>query len=123
MRLVSLQKGEASKQLADAPAELNVLDFADELDAGGGAFMDTAAVIANLDLVISIDTSVAHLAGGMGAPVWLALHFAPDWRWLAEGDTSPWYPSMRIFRQPAFADWPAVFASMAAELRRRVQGA
>jgi ADP-heptose:LPS heptosyltransferase len=79
-------------------------------------FADTAALIGEVDLVIAVDTSVAHLAGALGKPVWLLLPFAPDWRWLLERSDSPWYPTMRLFRQPRPGDWDAVFASVQAEL-------
>src|SRR5471032_942415 len=81
-------------------------------------FAETAALIAQLDLVISVDTSVAHLAAAMGKPVWLLLAYAPDWRWLLERDDSPWYPTMRLFRQSARGDWDGVVAEVARALRR-----
>jgi hypothetical protein len=71
-------------------------------------FADTAALIANLDLVISIDTSVAHLAGAIAVPVWVLLPVVPDWRWLLGRGDSPWYPTMRLFRQEKLHDWPGV---------------
>jgi hypothetical protein len=84
-------------------------------------FADTAAVIASLDLVISVDTSVAHLAGALGKPLWILLPFNPDWRWqLARTDT-PWYPSARLYRQAAPGTWPAVLQRVAADLRAFVQ--
>jgi len=79
--------------------------------------MDTAAVMKNLDLVVTSDTAIAHLAGALGVPVWLALAHVPDWRWLHDRDDTPWYLSMRLFRQEARGDWPAVFERMAAALR------
>ena len=82
--------------------------------------MDTAAIVRNLDLVISSDTSLAHVAGALGAPVWLALPHSPEWRWQREGDTCAWYPTMRLFRQPAVGDWPGVFQRMAAEARQLI---
>lgn len=80
-------------------------------------FEDTAAAIANLDLVISVDTAVCHLAGAMGRPVWVLLPFAPDWRWLLRGEASPWYPTMRLFRQRAPGDWDGVVADLLEALK------
>jgi len=84
-------------------------------------FTDTAAVLALCDLVIGVDTSVVHLAGAMGRPVWVLVPFAPDWRWGLKGETTLWYPTARLFRQTAFDDWDSVIASVAHELRRFVQ--
>ena len=78
--------------------------------------MVATAAIANMDLVISADTAVAHLAGALGAPVWTLLPFNPDWRWMLGRDDSPWYPSMRLFRQEKRKDWEAVIERAAAEL-------
>jgi hypothetical protein len=80
-------------------------------------FSDTAALIELMDLIISVDTSVAHLAGAMGKPVWLLLPFNPDWRWLLDRDDSPWYPTMRLFRQSARGDWDSVIARVASALQ------
>jgi hypothetical protein len=80
-------------------------------------FADTARAIAGLDLVITIDdTAVANLAGALGAPVWVAVPFVPDWRWTREGPRTPWYPSARIYRQPSPGHWRSVFLAMAADL-------
>jgi tetratricopeptide (TPR) repeat protein len=103
--LYSLQKGSAVQALALPDAVGKVVDLDPEIDD----FADTAAAITNLDLVICVDTSVAHLAGAMGKPVWVVLPFAPDWRWLAQGEHNPWYPSARLFRQEATGDWDALF--------------
>jgi tetratricopeptide (TPR) repeat protein len=116
IRLVSLQKGPPSAQIAGLP-ELRVIDWGHDLDLASGALMDTAAIIRHLDLVISVDTAVAHLAGGMGAPVWLLLQWSPDWRWPRAGDATGWYPSMRIFRQRKFNDWSETFGEVADALR------
>jgi ADP-heptose:LPS heptosyltransferase len=84
---------------------MKLINLEDELND----FTDTAAVIANLDLVISVDTAVAHLAGALGKTVWTLLPFVPDWRWLQNRDDSPWYPSMRLFRQTRTNNWAGVF--------------
>jgi tetratricopeptide (TPR) repeat protein len=113
VRLVSLQKPEAG----DAAPESGAIEyFGDGFDAGPDAFLDAAAVIKNLDLVISVDTAIAHLAGALGAKVWIALKRSPDWRWLLDRSDSPWYPTARLFRQRAIDDWSAPFAEMAAAL-------
>jgi ADP-heptose:LPS heptosyltransferase len=80
--------------------------------------MDTAAVLRNLDLVIACDTAVAHLAGALGIGVWVALPFAADWRWLLDRSDSPWYPTMRLFRQKRRGDWAGVFQEIRAALAR-----
>jgi tetratricopeptide (TPR) repeat protein len=104
IRFVSLQVGRASPNILSHPA---ITDIAPALTD----FAETAAAISNLDLVIAVDTSTAHLAGALGAPVWTMLPFAPDWRWLlARPDDTPWYASMRLFRQPRAGDWQAVIA-------------
>ncbi len=84
-------------------------------------FADTAALIDSLDLVISVDTSVAHLAGALGKPVWLLNRFDTCWRWLHNRDDSPWYPSLRQFRQPALGDWDSVISRVRDALRRLAQ--
>jgi hypothetical protein len=108
----SLQKGVAATQVACPPVGMQLMD----LDADLDDFADTAAAIAQLDMVICVDTAVAHLAGAMGCPVWLALPFAPDWRWLLQRQDSPWYPTMRLFRQLRPGDWTSVFQHMAEAL-------
>ena len=82
-----------------------------------GDFAETAAVMEALDLVISCDTAIAHLAGALARPVWVALSHAADWRWLEDRDDSPWYPGMQLFRQPLRGDWASVFAAMEFRLR------
>ncbi len=88
--------------------QFNVRTFGEQLRN----FSDTAALVATLDLVITVDTSIAHLAGALGKPVWILLPFAPDFRWLLERTDSPWYPSARLFRQPGFGQWPTVLAEL-----------
>ncbi len=117
VRLVSLQKGPGREQLTELAERVRVLDLADELED----FADTAALLSNLDLVITVDTAVAHLAGAMGIPVWVALPIVPDWRWLLERDDSPWYPTMRLFRQTAWGNWAGVFERLTEALRRKIQ--
>jgi FkbM family methyltransferase len=116
VQFISLQKGYGSEQL-DALTEFDVLSLGDDFDSGGGAFLDTAAVMQNLDLVISADTSICHVAGALGVPTWLALAYVPDWRWTLQGDRTPWYPTMRLFRQSGFGEWSGVFERMAQALK------
>jgi len=108
----SLQKGEPAKQ--PFPSELHVRDFTQELND----FSDTAALVDNLDLVITVDTAVAHLAGAMGKPVWVLLAHASDWRWLRERSDSPWYPTMRLFRQSQPGQWDATIKQIVEALRK-----
>lgn len=116
VRFYSLQKGDRSLQAsAAAPAKLPMIDWTEELRD----FADTAGLIANLDLVISVCTSIAHLTGAMGKPVWTLLAFVPDWRWLLGREDSPWYPSMQLFRQPAAGDWASVTQRVADALRQK----
>lgn len=111
--LIGLQKQFGLEQLATLPAGMTVETLGPAYDHGDLA--DTAAVIQALDLVVCCDTSVAHLAGAIGATAWLAVNAVCDWRWLNEGDTSPWYPSLRIYRQPGVGDWTGLFEAMAAD--------
>jgi tetratricopeptide (TPR) repeat protein len=116
VRLISLQKTEESAELGDLPPGLTIEQLGPDFDARPDAFVDSAAVMASLDLVISPDTAIAHLAGALGRPVWTALKYVPDWRWLLDRADTPWYPTMRLYRQPAPGDWPGLFAEMAAAL-------
>jgi ADP-heptose:LPS heptosyltransferase len=104
-------------QLARLPAEVKIQTLGDDFDSGPNAFIDTAAVMANLDLIISSCTSIPHLAGALGRPTWIVLKHVPDWRWLLDRDDSPWYPTMRLFRQPERDDWTSVFSKIERELR------
>jgi hypothetical protein len=108
----SLQKGKPLEGLKTLPPGMSVHNLGDQCED----FADTAAAIHNLDLVISVDTSVVHLAGALGHPTWVLVPHTPDWRWLQERDDSPWYPSMRVFRQPAISDWDSVMKRVANEL-------
>ncbi|MGE0258171.1 MAG: glycosyltransferase [Alphaproteobacteria bacterium] len=112
--LVNLQRGPEYRRWRDAPSSLPLVE-AFETDA----VADAAATVANLDLVITVDTMVAHLAGALGVPALLMLHFAADWRWLLDRSDSPWYPTMRLFRQPRPGDWTAVVNEVSAALRSR----
>jgi tetratricopeptide (TPR) repeat protein len=120
VRLVSLQKegGQVENRKSKVESQEPILELG-ELDTAHGAFMDTAAVMMNLDLVITSDTSVAHLAGALGVPVWVALPYVPDWRWLLDRADSPWYPTMRLFRQKQAGDWEGVFEAIREALRAR----
>jgi ADP-heptose:LPS heptosyltransferase len=119
VRLVSLQKGPGAEQLRKLGGSFPVVELDSEKDASAAAFMDTAAIMKNLDLVVTVDTSIAHLAGGLGVPVWVALSAVSDWRWLLQREDSPWYPTLRLFRQRALGDWDGVFGRMAAELKKQ----
>jgi tetratricopeptide (TPR) repeat protein len=109
----SLQKGPAQAQLADAPASFQSFDFTDELTD----FTETAALVMNLDLVIAVDTGVAHLSGALGKPVWVLLPANSDWRWLENRSDSPWYPGARLFRQAVLGDWAPVVEGVGQALR------
>jgi predicted O-linked N-acetylglucosamine transferase (SPINDLY family)/ADP-heptose:LPS heptosyltransferase len=114
VRFYSLQVGERAGDLARLPAG-KVVDLAPELTS----YAETAAALAHLDLVVSVDTSVVHLAGALGRPCWVMLPFSPDWRWLLEREDSAWYPTLRLFRQPAPDDWDPVIARVVAALAQR----
>ena len=116
VRLISLQKGAGAAQARSLADRLPLVDLGRGLDEQSGAFMDTAAVMKNLDLVITSDTAIAHLAGALGVPVWVALPWVPDWRWLMDRGDSPWYPTMRLYRQTTAGDWVGVFQEMQASL-------
>ena len=116
--LYSLQKGEETAMAKSPPVDMKLVDYAGKIND----FADTAAFIENLDLIISVDTAVAHLAGALGKPVWTLLPFSPEWRWLLEREDSPWYPTMRLFRQSSHGDWQSVIDRVVEELRRKITG-
>ena len=107
IELISLHKGEGENQIKDINFELTTLG--DDFDAGENAFEDTAAIMMNCDLIITSDTATAHLAGALGCTTWVALKKVPDWRWMLEQNHSPWYPSMKLYRQKDLGDWDHVF--------------
>jgi len=111
---VSVQKGESAKQANVPPAGMNLINLSDEIED----FEDTAAIFTLIDLLISVDSSPVHLAGALGRPAWVMLPLVPDWRWLLDRDDTPWYPSVRLFRQSRYGDWSDVVARMAGELRK-----
>ena len=113
VRLVSLQVEPRAKQLATVP--FRVTDLGSRFNPS--SLEDLAAALVNLDLVVTVDTAVPHLAGALGIPVWTALTFGSDWRWLLERSDSPWYPTMRLFRQRKLGDWEEVFERIAADVR------
>ena len=117
VRLISLQKDNGTEQLERLPRDMRVETLGAEFDNGPDAFLDAAAVIDGLDLVISCDTAIAHLAGALARPTWVAMKYVPDWRWLLDRADSPWYPTMRLFRQRKPDDWDGVFADMAEVLK------
>ena len=111
----SLQKPVSRTKIPLLPAELSMTDWTEELTD----FAETAALMANLDLIISVDTAVPHLAGAMGKPVWVLLKHIPDWRWMMDRADSPWYPTMRLYRQPTFGDWETPMKQLAEALSAR----
>ncbi len=116
VRLISLQHGAGTEQIEECRRRFDVHTMPAEFDQGGNAFLDSAALLESLDLVITSDTALAHLAGALGRPTWLALPHVADWRWLEGRADSPWYPSMRLFRQSERGDWDGVFGQMRSQL-------
>ncbi|KAA0584384.1 glycosyltransferase family protein (plasmid) [Azospirillum oryzae] len=113
--LVSIQKGPTEGQAANPPGGFPLLNLSPDIKD----FADTAAIMAGLDLVVCVDTSVAHLAGALGVPVWVLVPFAPDWRWMLDRDDSPWYPTMRLFRQDRPGSWDDAMDRLEHALRSR----
>ena len=116
LNLISLHKGEGESDLVRLENDLNIMSLGDEFDSGSSAFLDSSAVIHLCDLVITSDTSIAHLAAALGKDVWVVLQYVPDWRWMLNSPESPWYPSVRLFRQENPGDWETVFHKILNEL-------
>ena len=114
--LIGIQKGNAADQVDGLCAGIEMVNYGPELED----FTDTMGLIENLDLIISVDTAVAHLAGAMDRPVWLILPFSPDWRWFLKRSDTPWYPSMKIYRQENKGDWAPVFEGIKKDLNKAV---
>jgi Tfp pilus assembly protein PilF len=119
VRLVCLQKGPGREQWDTVSGQWPTVELLNQEEEPSRAWAETAALLCALDLVITVDTAVAHLAGALGVPAWVALPFAPDWRWLLEREDSPWYPSMRLFRQTQLGDWGDVFLRIKEALQAR----
>jgi ADP-heptose:LPS heptosyltransferase len=117
MSFVSLQKGAGAEQRDQVDFGAAIAQLTDQQHMGADEIADeTAAILLNLDLLITADTALAHLAGALGVPVWVVLQAVPDWRWLIDRADSPWYPSMRLFRQRKPGEWLEVFERIATEL-------
>lgn len=114
--LYSLQQKEGTEQIYQFPRHITVHTFDSSFDVTHGSFIDTAAAMHSLDLIITTDTATAHLAGALGRPVWLLLPFSTDWRWINKSKNTPWYPTMRIFKQPHPFDWQSVMSEIKKEL-------
>jgi hypothetical protein len=118
VRLYSLQRGPGAEQLVTLNGRFPVTDLAGRWADPFVSLRELAAVMANLDLVVTADTAPAHLAGALGVPAWVALAAVADWRWLLGREDSPWYPTLRLFRQDRLGDWGPVFQRLAADIRR-----
>jgi len=122
VRLISLQKDEGLDQIAGKPADMPLETLGSNFDAGNDAFLDTAAVMQCVDLIVTSDTSIAHLAGALGRPTWVALRHTPEWRWFEHRADSPWYPTMKLFRQKRPGEWSAVFDDIAGQIQAQING-
>ena len=120
VRFISLQKGAGESQLDQVPFAGSILRFP-TLDTGAEAFLDTAAVLKCVDLLVTSDTAAAHLAGALGVPTWLCLMHEPDWRWTGAGVRTPWYSSMRLFRQTVAGDWRGLYREVARALEQVIK--
>ena len=117
VEFVTLQIGPGAQQIQELPGDSGITDGTADLHD----FRETAALMMNLDLIISVDTAVAHLAGALGRPVWTLISFVPDWRWGLESEDTPWYPTMRLFRQAVSDDWDSVIRRVADELEQAIR--
>jgi hypothetical protein len=118
--IYSLQQVDGFDQIATCDFKDKLICFDEAFDKSHGAFMDSAAVIQQLDLIISVDTSVCHLAGAMGVPTWILLPTPTDWRWLRNRSDSPWYPSVRLFHKPTAGDWHTPMQAIVAAIKERM---
>ncbi len=118
VELISLQSGFGVEQIAQWQGAKPLKTIEGEVDKTSGAFMDTAAILKHLDLLITSDTSIAHLGGAINFPTWVVLNYTPDWRWLLNRSDSPWYPSVRLFRQPKIGDWQSAFDNIESQLTK-----
>jgi len=118
--IYSLQQINGTDQIKQLPGDMGIKTFDTNFDKMHGKFMDTAAVMKNLDLIITVDTSIAHLAGALGVPTWVLLPFEADWRWFVDRDDSPWYPTMRLFRQSEAGNWNTVIEKVVQEIEALV---
>ncbi len=117
VQFISLQQGYGTEQIKAWSGLRPLIELPEGTDASSGAFMDTAAIVSQLDLVITSDTSMAHLAGALGRPAWVLVNKMPDWRWLLDREDSPWYSSLRLFRQSTQGDWASVARQVESRLR------
>jgi hypothetical protein len=120
VRLISLMNDQGLLSVGAAEGKFTIENLGTDFGAGPDSLVDCAAVIENLDLVVTSDTAIAHLAGALGRPVFVALKNVPDWRWLLHREDSPWYPTMRLFRQIEKGDWDPVFKQIAAAVEARI---
>jgi len=118
IRLFNLQKGDEESV---GKIKFDLQSFGPDFDNANGRFMDTAAVIKNLDLVITVDTSIAHLAGSLGVKTWVLLPFKSDWRWMTEQTDSPWYPNMQLYRNKKTTDWNSVIKNIILDLKKELK--
>jgi hypothetical protein len=123
VRLISLQSaGSGTDQLRAMPDGMRVEELGESITSNPDGFREVAAAMMNLDLLVMSDTGPTHLAGALGRPVWLALSRYPDWRWMRDREDTPWYPTMRLWRQQTAGDWATMFGRMAAELEKLAAG-